>query len=644
MKTTICTLSSSIFLRSLLVGVALVVGLAVRSVSASPHTPATIVGGTLTSNTTWTQGGTYQVESYLIVPAGVTLTIEAGVTVENYSGTGSQRYNFDVQGTLIANGTAAQPIHFNPGSTGWSGLSIMGGPGAINTGSSLSYVIFEGGGYGGSGVAGNLILQYANVDVHHCQFNHSPGDGILGDNAGSQGVANIYDTSFTGNQGYAVNFEDGTVNPILSNLTATGNGAALTVDGDVVNIDNATLHGAHVWENMGLPYLLWGTIVGSDSVLTIAPGVQVLAYDGNDTLDVQGSLVANGTASLPIRFDPVYPALGWSGIAILGDDSTHLSTGSLLNHVTITKGGFFGGCNLYVSYGDVTVTNSQLDGGQQSGVCLEHGADLVMTNTLLTNNQVYAMDVRDAGAQFTLDNLTATGNTSNTIGIESGTLLGDHTWYRSGINTYDLYGYVTIAPTGTLTIKPGVTVLFAEGIDLTVRGSLTALGTAASPILFTGETPTPGLWESLSFAGTLEQHAVGRFAYTTIEYGGYGGWGMVEIDQADVTFENCFLRHSAAEAIVVYPGTLAHRNVQDSSAQTVGVSWSKFTDNAGHAIDNQDPSTVVNAAYNWWDSPSGPAVLGNPGGTGEGVSGNVTYRPFLTSPEVKRVYLPLVKR
>jgi hypothetical protein len=26
------------------------------------------------------------------------------------------------------------------------------------------------------------------------------------------------------------------------------------------------------------------------------------------------------------------------------------------------------------------------------------------------------------------------------------------------------------------------------------------------------------------------------------------------------------------------------------------------------------------------------------------VRGNVTYRPFLASPEVKRVYLPLIKR
>jgi hypothetical protein len=248
MKTAVRTLSLPTLLRNVLVLAILAVGLATRSVSAAPQ--ATIVGGTLTGNTTWTQSSSpYQVDSSLDVPAGVTLTIEAGVTVENYSGNGDTRYNFDVEGTLIANGTSAQPIHFNPGPTGWSGLSITGEPDAINTGSSLSYVIFEGGGYGSSGVAADLRVQYANVDVHHCQFNHSPGDGILGDDAGGQGNANIYDSSFTGNAGYAVNFEDGKVNPILSNLTATGNGSALAYNGNVVNLNYAmgfeTMHGAH---------------------------------------------------------------------------------------------------------------------------------------------------------------------------------------------------------------------------------------------------------------------------------------------------------------------------------------------------------------------------------------------------------------
>jgi hypothetical protein len=74
------------------------------------------------------------------------------------------------------------------------------------------------------------------------------------------------------------------------------------------------------------------------------------------------------------------------------------------------------------------------------------------------------------------------------------------------------------------------------------------------------------------------------------------------------------------------------------------VSWSQFTGNAGHAIANQDSGTAVNAAYNWWDSPSGPSASDNPGGIGEAVSGNVTYRPFLKAPEAKRVYLPLIRR
>ena len=66
--------------------------------------------------------------------------------------------------------------------------------------------------------------------------------------------------SFTNNQGYAVNFEDGSVNPVLSNLTATGNGASLGYDGNLVYVNDATLHGAHTWENMGLPYLILQTM------------------------------------------------------------------------------------------------------------------------------------------------------------------------------------------------------------------------------------------------------------------------------------------------------------------------------------------------------------------------------------------------
>jgi hypothetical protein len=641
MKTTVRISRLVILLRIWLVVTILAFGLMVPPASAAPR--GTIVTGTLLTDTTWApEGNPYQVYEYVDVPVGVTLTIEAGVTVVNYAGaTGSDSYNFDVEGRLIANGMDVLPIYFTPGPAGWSGISITGASEAINTGSSLDYVVLEGGGYGGSGVSANLRLQYAVVDVHHCQFNDSPGDGILGDDSGGQGSANIYDSSFTNNQGYAVNFEDGSVNPVLSNLTATGNGLLLPYEGNLVVINDGTLQGAHTWENMGLPYLILQTTVGPDSVLTIEPGVQVLAQPGNDNLDVEGSLVANGTASQEIHLDPAAPESGWSGVAIMGTD-TQPSTGNVLNYVTITEGGFDGNCDLYVTYGDASVTNSILESGQDSGVCLDTGASLTMSDTQLTNNQKYAMDVWDAGAQFILDNLTATGNMSDTIGIEGGIMTGVHTWSKSGINTYDLhYGAVTIAPTGTLTIEPGVTVLFEVTRDLTVHGTLTALGTASNPILFSGELATPGLWAGINFEGTSEQHAIGQLVYATIEYGGYGGAAMISIQEADVTFNHCILRYGSGDAIEILPDLrLAPLPAAAQADLPIQISWSSLDGMGGYAINNGSSQTAL-ATYNWWGSASGPTAPDNPNGTGSAINGSVVYKPYLTAPGKMSLFLPL---
>ena len=634
MKAKLFTSSSLMILRACLALSALLLYLAIQPVRAAP---ATIVGGSITTNTDWNLAGSpYLVNSYVDVVAGVTLTIEPGVIVGNYSGGGSQNYNFNVEGTLVANGTALLPILFNPGSNGWSGINITGQPGAINTGSILNYVIAESGGYGGSGVGANLRLQYAVVDVHHCQFNHSPGDGILGDDASAQGDANIYDSSFTGNAGYAVDFQDGSVNPVLSNLTASGNGASLPYGGNMVYVNDATLHGAHTWENMGLPYLILGTNVGPDGVLTIQPGVQVLSYPGNDALDVQGKLVAIGTASQPIQFDPIDPTLGWAGIMIAGTD-IQPSIANVFSYVSITKGGFYGGCDLYVTYGDATVVYSQLDGGLKSGVCLNHGATLTMANSQLTNNQEYAMDLIDAGAFLNLENLSASGNMSDTIGVEGGTLLGTHTWSKSGINTYDLfYSAVTVAPTGTLTIEPGVTVLFGETRDITVRGTLNAIGTLSEPITFTGETATPGFWGGLSFIGTAGRHAVGKLAYATLEYAGYGGSAMIYIENADVNFTHCILRYCSHDAIEIQPGRAV-------AAETVQLSGSRLHNIGGYAIQNGS-TQAVQALYNWWGAASGPSAADNPAGTGSALNGLVLYRPYITGPDGSFIYLPVVKR
>ncbi len=71
------------------------------------------------------------------------------------------------------------------------------------------------------------------------------------------------------------------------------------------------------------------------------------------------------------------------------------------------------------------------------------------------------------------------------------------TWDAAG-SPYLIEGNITV-PTGqTLTIEPGVEVLFQSWYKLTVNGTLLAQGTAASPILFTGPSPSPG-WLGIRF-------------------------------------------------------------------------------------------------------------------------------------------------
>lgn len=92
----------------------------------------------------------------------------------------------------------------------------------------------------------------------------------------------------------------------------------------------------------------------------------------------------------------------------------------------------------------------------------------------------------------------------------SGSLPADETW--SGDVT--ITGDVTIPPGVTLTITPGTIVRFAYQADdqgtgvssstseLIVQGTLTAAGSAASPIRFTSTSPNPlpGDWYGIRLA------------------------------------------------------------------------------------------------------------------------------------------------
>ena len=319
---------------------------------------ATDVCGTLGAQTTWTLANSpYSVCSTfsVTVPQGSTLTIEPGVEVRFDAG--AELY---VYGQLNAAGAPTLPITFTgstatPGS--WNGLQFYGTTTQTNR-SELSYVTIE---YGGSGASGGAIyLDATAISVKHGLIRNGAGHGVYG---WSNGSANIADTRFENNTGYAVLFVDGTVNPVLAELSASGNG----VDG--VGLGGfAYLTGSHVWEYTGLPYVVRnGLEVRAGSTLVIEPHVEV-RFEQNQSLNVSGQLQALGTPSNPITFTGTTKTLGWwKGLQVLG--TAAVPGVANLDYVTIEYGGQSpSGANLSISGGQAVVKHSLIQLGQNDGV------------------------------------------------------------------------------------------------------------------------------------------------------------------------------------------------------------------------------------------------------------------------------------
>jgi len=125
---------------------------------------------------TWTLvNAPYQVTGDITVPAGQTLQIEAGVTVEFQA-----YYRVYVNGKLEANGTDGQMIVFTPANqnTGWGGIRLDG----TSDISQFHYCKFE---YGKTSATGSypdmhggaVVIKDADAQFFHCIFSHNDATG-----------------------------------------------------------------------------------------------------------------------------------------------------------------------------------------------------------------------------------------------------------------------------------------------------------------------------------------------------------------------------------------------------------------------------------------------------------------------------------
>ena len=584
------------------------------SITVVPASSAFVPCTTLTTNTV-ASPGTYVVNCTQDVPAGITLTVDPGAVFKFGSGDG-----LDVEGTLDAVGTSTSPITFTSvndnsvgGATG-SGSPAAGDWGEITT----PYQIVN-----GTYVQGSVDLSYVNVS--YAEWGYESGT------YGGPASLTITNSTFAHLSWGAIAVQDSTASnpPVIENNSATDTwksgsapNLAYEIFGDGINLNDVSNNTAQAgavfgiggtvatstWSQTSIAFYVDPDLdVPAGVTLTLPAGSVVKAgLYGSGQITVEGTLDAVGTSTSPITFTSVNDnsvggATG-SGSPAAGDwgeittpyqivNGTYVQGSVDLSYVNVSYAEWGYESGTYGGPASLTITNSTF-------AHLSWGAIAVQDSTasnppVIENNS--ATDTWKSGSAPNLayeifgDGINLNDVSNNTA--QAGAVFGiggtvaTSTWSQTSIAFYvdpdlDVPAGVTLTlPAGSV-VKAG---LYGSG-QITVEGTLDAVGTSTSPITFTsvndnsvgGATgsgsPAAGDWGEITTPyqivnGTYVQGSV-DLSYVNVSYAEWGYESGTYGGPASLTITNSTFAHLSWGAIAVQDSTASNPPVIENNSAT----------------------------------------------------------------------------
>ncbi len=299
------------------------------------------------------------------------------------------------------------------------------------------------------------------------------------------------------------------------------------------------------------------------------------------------------------------------------------------------------GC-VFTGNGDVDVQDggSIIDGctfttGNHLGI--DASIPPTISNSQFAGSGQYALRV-SAGAA--ISNLTMNGYTYNQAVLLRDLGEGSVPPLNGGLY-YAANSMLTWAPGDDrpLTLQPGVTIKFDPSASLVLgglwyspnnggdgygcnRGYLVANGTPDAMITLTSLNGSKGGWQGVVFYSCAWPS---QMSYCVVENGGAArtfdpknvGAANIVCDLVGPTISNCVIRNALGPGVKAINANPSISNCAfEANDQAVAcVGW-----------------PPVPATNNWWGDPSGPTHPSNPDGTGQPVSDNVTFTPWLQCP------------
>jgi hypothetical protein len=540
--------------------------IALMAVTASA---ATDLPGTISSDTTLSpSGGPYQLVSDVVIPAGVTLTINAPAQIVSQG-----NFRLLIYGTLEGAGLATKRLAFRAadGSArgAWQGLYVARG-GRCN----LRYSTVK-------NAATNVMCAGGTVVLDHATVSLAGGDGLWAWNASTVQLLN---STFSANTGRGVCIEGyeatGTIRgcsflaggsyPVrlkatLAEMLTTGNryqgnavqriGVSCSLADDITDND--------LWTRQTVPFELGAEETGQ--VLKVAAGGHLLIPAGcrvlSDGIECHGRLDINGASSGRCLLQP-RTGNAWAGLT--------LHPGSVANlHFTTISGAAAG-----VTADDATlgVNDAIIEDSTYDGLRLTGSTALTLLRNAISGSGRNALRLEGTGLTGTVTNcsftesgnvpvwtlaqnvaLLGTGNTYRDDAIERiGVSCGGNPDLSSGTFTWAAQGIpldLTVNPSGTvLNVGSQATLNVGAGQTLhsggvVVQGTLNVNGSGGAPVRFmppVGQT-SPGSWTGLQWNG-----GGGRLSSAIIELAQNG----VNLTNASPTIVDCTITGSASDGLV----------------------------------------------------------------------------------------------
>ena len=589
--------------------------------------------GAITANTSWDNPGIAYVVDGLTVAAGSTLTLGAGQVVK-FLGSLS---GLVVNGTMVANGTAAQSVVFTSlkddsegGDTNNDGSVTAPKPADwaqvrfSNTisGDLLTNVLVS---FGGTNSVGELESDGGVPSISDSTFANSSSSGIR--LAGSS--ATLIGDTFLNNSASAVSINAASA-PTIGAPTLTNNHInGVTVD------SNTTIVADTNWNNPDIVYVVDGLTVAAGATLTLGAG-QVVKFLGSlSGLVVNGAMVANGTAALPVVFTSLKddseggdtnndgsatapkPA-DWAQVRF-----SNTSSGDLLTNVLVSFGGTNSVGELESDGGVPSISDSTFANSSSSGIRLA-GSSATMAGDIFLNNSTSAISINAASAP-TIGSPTLTNNHINGVSVDSNSTITANTiWDNPGI-VYVVDG-LTVAQGATLTLGAGQVVKFLGSLSgLVVNGTMVANGTAAQPVVFTslkddseggdtnndGSTSTarPADWAQVRFSNTSSDDLLTN---VLVSFGGTNSVGELEADGGVPFINSSTFANSSSSGVrlagssaVLSGDTFSNNNgsaVSMDAASDPAIIEATVTNNAVNGLSLDGNSTIQTNTT--WNSPT----------------------------------------